>query len=145
MFTLQVMEKAHLVIGFRIADQRQESKAMLNYSPCFVHQLSLVDELDCRPHCNGRKGIEDLLHAFVKLPDILDRQAGVIDLKCARKVGLPEVSHSPILEVQVFEGPLEGSQVCTLGADGEGTQVVHFVPDKLLPERWLFLSLDGGF
>ena len=139
------MEKAHLVIGFRIADQWQESKTMLNHSPCFVHQLSLVDELDCCPHGNCWKGIEDLLHAFVKLPDVLDRQAGVVDLERAWKVGLPEVSHGPVLEVQIFERPLKGSQVCTLGTDGEGTQVVNFVPNKLLPERWLFLSLQGGF
>jgi len=46
----------------------------------------------------------------VHLPDVLDGEAGVIDLKRARKVGLPEVPECPPFKVKILQRPLQGRQ-----------------------------------
>jgi hypothetical protein len=50
------------------------------------------------------------LNTLVHLPDVLDGEAGVIDLKRARKVGLPEVPECPPFKVKILQRPLQGRQ-----------------------------------
>ena len=114
--------------------------------------LATVDEFHGGPNRDGGKRVEDFLeiknhfkarsfgmiissiylHSLVQFPDVLDCQACVVDLQRAWQVGLAQVPHRPVLEVQVFERALQGCQVGGPGGDGQGSQVVDFVLDKVL-------------
>ena len=133
--SIKVVEQPHLVVGLRVTDEREKGEPVLD-DPQVVHQISAMDKLDGGPDGDGGEGVENLLDTFVELSNVLDGQAGVIDLQSPGQVGLTEISHGAILEVQVFEGSLEGGQIGALRADGQGAQVVDFVSDKLFSERW---------
>ena len=71
----------------------------------------LVDKLHRRPDRNGGEGVEDLLHPAVKLPDVVDLQAGLGDLQGARQVLVAHVHQVNKLQVEVLHGHLQAGEV----------------------------------
>ena len=72
------------------------------------------------------------LYSFVQLPDVLNRQSCIIDLQSPWQVGLAEIPHGPVLEVEVLERTLQGCQIGGSGGDGQGSQIVDLVLDEVL-------------
>jgi hypothetical protein len=121
-FTVELVKQPGLVVALRITDEREEGITVKDVISAGndgttrsnlrlrLNKVPPVNELDCGPHRDCRKRIEDLLNAFVHFTDVLNGQASVVDLQGTREVGLPEVPQRPPFEVKIFERSLEGCQ-----------------------------------
>jgi hypothetical protein len=156
-FAVELVKKSRLVVALRITDQRKKCISVQNIISAGndssarsdlrfgLNEVSLVNKLDGRPHCDGWKRVENFLNSFVHLSYVLDSQAGVVDLQGSGQICLTEISESSPLEVEIFQRPLQCCQASRLGRrDRKSSEIVDFVSDVLLLKSRRIVVWNGS-